>query len=57
MKSYPMFPFTATNCVIQGHIDSIQNDEELNKDLKKDAESAVEFEKKDKRTFNMPRMA
>ena len=43
-----MFPFTATNCVIQGHIDSIKNDKELNilKDLKKDAEIAVELEEK-----------
>ena len=48
IQSYPMFPFTATSCVIQGYIDSIMHDKELNilKDLKKDAESAVELEEK-----------
>ena len=46
--SYPIFPFTATNCVIKGHIDSIKNDTELYilKNLKKDAESAVELNEK-----------
>ena len=48
IQSYPLLSFRATSSVIQGYIDSIKNDKELNilKGLKKAVESVVELEEK-----------